>query len=85
MSKIISYSVDESIEATALSVVERNGLKPVHDPRSSRIGLVRNEWVEAPDFSPGERAFKPAENGPEYKSGFTRCGTKAGPGVAPDF
>jgi hypothetical protein len=38
-----------------------------------------NPLVEAPDFSPGERVFKPAEMLRRMTEGFTGCGKSRGP------
>jgi hypothetical protein len=69
VSRINSYSVDRSIEATAYPSLKGKG------PRSSRIGLGhKGGWVPAPDFSPGERVFKPARTHSIQISGFSPGG-----------
>ena len=60
MSRITSYSVDMSIEATEQSSLKGTGKSP-YTTQGHLQFASHGGWVPAPDFSPGERAFKPAE------------------------
>ena len=62
VSRIICYLLNISIEATASRSVNGAGQGPHMTEGHLELAWVRNiSLVPAPDLSPGERVFRPAE------------------------